>query len=58
MRVNSFFPDIRIRWVEESEIKQFDPELLTFMNCNTPEELETVKKIWTQMNADDADKQK
>lgn len=55
MRVNSFFPDIRIRWVEEYEIKQFDPELLTFMNCNTPEELEEVKNIWTQMNTDGTD---
>ena len=49
MRVNSFFPDIRIRWVEENEIKQFDPELLTFMNCNTPEELEAVKKVWDDL---------
>ncbi len=46
MRVNSFFPDMRIRWVEENEIKQFDPELLAFMNCNTPEELEEVREIW------------
>ncbi|MBI5292976.1 MAG: molybdenum cofactor guanylyltransferase [Chloroflexi bacterium] len=53
MRVNSFFPDMRIRWVEENEIKQFDPELLTFMNCNTPEELEEVKKIWTQIYSDE-----
>jgi molybdopterin-guanine dinucleotide biosynthesis protein A len=52
LRVNSFFPDMRIRWVEENEIKQFDPELLAFMNCNTPEELEEVKKIWMRINAD------
>ncbi len=48
MRVISFFPEIRLRWIEEDEIKQFDPELLTFMNCNTPEELEEVREIWTR----------
>jgi molybdopterin-guanine dinucleotide biosynthesis protein A len=46
MRVISFFPDMNLRWLEEDEIRQFDPELLTFMNCNTPEELEAVRKIW------------
>ena len=48
MRVISFFPDIRLRWLEEDEIRQFDPELLAFMNCNTPEELEAVRKLWKQ----------
>ncbi|MBM4422118.1 MAG: molybdenum cofactor guanylyltransferase [Chloroflexi bacterium] len=46
MRVISFFPDIRLRWVEEDEIRQFDPELLSFVNCNTPEELDAVRRIW------------
>jgi molybdopterin-guanine dinucleotide biosynthesis protein A len=45
MRVISFFPDNNVRWVEEDEIRQFDPELLTFMNCNTPEELEAARKL-------------
>lgn len=46
MRMISFFPDIQLRWVEEEEIKQFDPELLTFKNCNTPEEFEEIKLLW------------
>ena len=46
MRIISFFPDIRLRWLEEDEVKQFDPDLLTFMNCNTPEELEAVRRVW------------
>jgi molybdopterin-guanine dinucleotide biosynthesis protein A len=46
MRMISFFPDIQLRWVEEAEIKQFDPELLTFKNCNTPEELQEIKVLW------------
>ncbi len=46
MRVISFFPDLNLRWLGEDEIKQFDPELLTFLNCNTPEELEGIREIW------------
>jgi molybdenum cofactor guanylyltransferase len=46
MRVISFFPDMNLRWVEEDELRQYDPELLTFMNCNTPEELEAVRQKW------------
>ncbi len=48
MRVISFFPEVRLRWVEEGEIKKFDPELLTFLNCNTLEELEMVRRIWKE----------
>jgi molybdopterin-guanine dinucleotide biosynthesis protein A len=46
MRMISFFPDVRLRWMEEGEIKQYDPELLTFKNCNTPKELEEVRGLW------------
>lgn len=46
MRMISFYGDIKLRWVEEEEIKQFDPELLTFRNCNTPEELKEIQAIW------------
>lgn len=48
MRVVSFFPGLRLRWVEEDEIKRFDPELLSFLNCNTPEELEVTRRTWKQ----------
>lgn len=46
MRMISFFPDIRLRWVEEAEIRPYDPELLSFRNCNTPQELEEVRALW------------
>jgi molybdopterin-guanine dinucleotide biosynthesis protein A len=46
MRVISFFPDINLRWLDEAEIRQFDPALITFLNCNTPEELERIREIW------------
>ncbi|HLF00697.1 MAG TPA: molybdenum cofactor guanylyltransferase [Anaerolineales bacterium] len=50
LRVISFFSDVRLRWVEEEAIRQFDPELLSFMNCNTPEELEWVRAMWGKQN--------
>lgn len=39
-RVISFFPDVRVRRVEEAELRQHDPNLHSFVNVNTPEEWE------------------
>ncbi len=39
MRVISFFPDLRVREVGESELRAVDPRLEAFANLNTPEEL-------------------
>lgn len=38
-RIVSFFPDIRIRYIEEEQIRRFDPNLDVFANINRPEEL-------------------
>jgi molybdopterin-guanine dinucleotide biosynthesis protein A len=46
LRMVSFLPEVKVRWVEEKEIRDFDPDLLTFKNCNTPEELEAVRALW------------
>jgi len=37
-RIVSFFPDVRVRWVEPAEIDLFDKERLSFFNVNTPQE--------------------
>jgi molybdopterin-guanine dinucleotide biosynthesis protein A len=37
-RVISFYPDVRLRIVEPSEIGIFDPEGRSFFNANTPED--------------------
>jgi molybdopterin-guanine dinucleotide biosynthesis protein A len=34
-----FFPDVRVRYVEEDEIRKFDPSLVSFYNVNRPQEL-------------------
>lgn len=38
-RVISFFPDVMILYLEREEIEIYDPELVSFFNVNTPEEL-------------------
>jgi molybdenum cofactor guanylyltransferase len=45
MRMVSFFPDVRVRFVDEAEIDQFDPQHLSFFNVNTPEDLEQARRL-------------
>lgn len=39
------FNNLRVRFVEEEEIKKFDPELKTFLNVNRQDELERIVKL-------------
>ena len=39
LRLISFFPDVRVRYVDEPELRQSDPTLQSFRNLNTPDEL-------------------
>lgn len=39
MRVISFFDDVRVLTLEEEDLRRVDPELHSFTNVNTPEEL-------------------
>lgn len=39
MRVLSFFGDVRLRVLEADELRTVDPDLRSFTNVNTPEEL-------------------
>ncbi len=39
LRIISFYPRVRVRYVEEGEIDVFDPEHLSFFNINTPADL-------------------
>lgn len=43
MRVISFFDDVRVREVGPDELRAVDPELRSFTNLNTPEELEAAR---------------
>jgi molybdopterin-guanine dinucleotide biosynthesis protein A len=44
-RVISFLPDVRVRDVFPPEISPMDPNFLSFLNVNTPEEWEQARKL-------------
>jgi molybdopterin-guanine dinucleotide biosynthesis protein A len=44
-RVISFFDAVRVRYVAEDELRRFDPELRSFSNINTPDDLERARAI-------------
>ncbi|MBC7232833.1 MAG: molybdenum cofactor guanylyltransferase [Chloroflexi bacterium] len=43
-RIVSFFPEVRIRYVEQDEVDLFDPQHLSFFNINTPEDLDIARQ--------------
>lgn len=43
-RIWDFYQDVRVRYVEAAEIERFDPQHLSFLNVNTPADLETVRQ--------------
>ena len=44
-RIISFFHDICLRYVEPKEIAVFDPSFRSFVNINTPADLQTIRKM-------------
>lgn len=44
-RVNSWFPETRIRYISLEETHRFDPAGLAFWNVNTPEEFRQAEQI-------------
>ena len=40
LRIRSFFRQMRVRHVTETRLRQADPELKSFININTPDDLE------------------
>lgn len=38
LRIINFFDEVRVRVVEPDEIARFDPQMLSFLNVNTPED--------------------
>lgn len=44
-RIVSFFPCVRVRYLEPDEWKRFDPDGLSFRNVNTPEDLAYVRTL-------------
>lgn len=44
-RVISFFPQVKVRYLEEAEIRALLPDDTAFININTPEDLERAQKL-------------
>lgn len=47
-RVISFYPDVRVRYVDQREIAIFDREGRSFANANTPEDWDRLKALMSQ----------
>lgn len=44
-KIDSFFSKVRLKKIPENELRQKDPELISFFNVNTPSSLEKAKEI-------------
>ena len=45
LKISGFFDDVAIRYVPESDIRDFDPDLLSFFNINRPEDLSRAMEL-------------
>ncbi|MBI2849373.1 MAG: molybdenum cofactor guanylyltransferase [Chloroflexi bacterium] len=45
LKIIDFFPDVKVRYLEEVEIDPFDPDRLSFFNINTPADLERAEEL-------------
>lgn len=45
LKVVGFYPEVRVRYVEEAEHRPFDASGLSFFNVNTPEELAEAQRL-------------
>lgn len=45
LKASGFFNQVRVRTVDEAIIRQFDPDLRSFMNVNTPDDLEAARRL-------------
>jgi molybdopterin-guanine dinucleotide biosynthesis protein A len=44
-RVDAWFGEVKVRYLEAREIQRFDPDGLAFFNINSPEDLVTAEKM-------------
>jgi hypothetical protein len=45
LKVIGFYPQVRVRYIEEGEHRRFDPQGVSFYNVNTPEELAEAQRL-------------
>lgn len=45
LKIINFFNRVRVRYIEETEIREFDPHMMSLVNVNTQEEMNMVSNI-------------
>lgn len=45
LKIIGFFEDVRVRYVERNDVSRFDPTFRSFININTPADLEHVQRM-------------
>lgn len=48
LRIVTFLPQVRVRYVEPEEVERFDPAHLSFFNANTPADLAQARRLFAQ----------
>ena len=52
LKVQSFFGEVKVKYIRQTEIERFDPELRTFFNINYREDVHKVKAL---LNSEDTE---
>jgi len=52
LRIVNFFHQVRVKYIEEIEIREFDPHMRSLINVNTEEEMEAVRKILMEVESE------
>jgi molybdopterin-guanine dinucleotide biosynthesis protein A len=45
LKISGFYEQLRVHYVGEAVLRQFDPDLRSFMNVNTPDDLESARRL-------------
>ena len=45
LKITGFFQDVSVRYFSEDEVRAIDPDLLSFFNINTQQDLETAARL-------------
>lgn len=45
LRIVSFYPQVRVRYVEQTEIEVLDPQHRSFFNVNSPDDLQRAREL-------------
>jgi molybdenum cofactor guanylyltransferase len=50
LKIQGLFRKVRVKTIEEPELREVDPELISFFNVNTPEDLVRAEALFNQIS--------